>query len=84
MSARVVSVNVGTPVDQEWAGKLGRTAIVKRAVEGPVRVRELGLEGDQVGDTKHHGGPDQAVYAYAAEDGSEGTTWGPKRSAMPS
>ena len=29
---------------------------------------ELGLEGDQVADTKHHGGSDQAVYAFAQED----------------
>ena len=68
MRARVVSVNVGTPVEQEWAGKLGRTAMVKHAVEGPVRVRELGLEDDQVGDTKHHGGLHKAVYAFAQED----------------
>jgi MOSC domain-containing protein YiiM len=28
----------------------------------------LGLAGDEVADTKHHGGVDQAVYAYARED----------------
>ena len=28
----------------------------------------LGIEGDQVSDTVHHGGPDQAVYAFARED----------------
>ncbi|HET7388552.1 MAG TPA: MOSC domain-containing protein [Nocardioidaceae bacterium] len=65
---RVVSVNVGLPVDEEWAGNLRRTAIDKHAVAGPVRVRELGLEGDQVADTKHHGGIHQAVYAFARED----------------
>jgi MOSC domain-containing protein YiiM len=27
-----------------------------------------GVQGDTVCHTKHHGGPDQAVYAYAAED----------------
>ena len=27
-----------------------------------------GVEGDQVSDTKHHGGIDQAVYAFARED----------------
>ncbi len=66
--ARVVSVNVGTPVAVEWAGTIGRTSIRKHSVEGPVRVHELGLEGDQVADTKHHGGVFQAVYAYAQED----------------
>lgn len=40
----------------------------KRPVAGPVAVHALGLEGDQVGDTVHHGGLDQAVYAFARED----------------
>ena len=67
-SCRVLSVNVATPVDATWAGRPGRTAIHKRPVAGPVRVHELGLEGDQVANTKHHGGPFQAVYAFAQED----------------
>lgn len=33
-----------------------------------MRAEPLGLEGDQVGDTKHHGGVDQAVYVFARED----------------
>lgn len=66
--AHVVSVNVGTPVTEQWAGRLGATAIRKRAVDGPVAVRTLGLDGDQVADTKHHGGVFQAVYAFAEED----------------
>jgi MOSC domain-containing protein YiiM len=65
--AQVVSVNVGGPRDFAWAG-LGRTSIDKQAVPGVVRVDRLGLEGDQVSDTKHHGGVDQAVYAFARED----------------
>ena len=65
--AQVISVNVGTPVEQSWAG-IGRTAIDKQPVTGPVAVTRLGLAGDQVGDTKHHGGLDQAVYAFARED----------------
>jgi len=63
----VRSVNVGMPQEAAWAG-LGRTAIDKRPAAGAVPVDVLGLEGDQVGDTKHHGGADQAVYAYARED----------------
>lgn len=49
-------------------GNLKRSAIDKRPVQGPVRVDRLGLEGDEVADAEHHGGIDQAVYAYAAED----------------
>lgn len=65
--ASLVSVNVGLPREAPWAG-LGRTAIEKLPVPGRVAVRTLGLDGDQVGDTKHHGGVDQAVYAFARED----------------
>ena len=61
------SVNVGIPRPAEWAG-IGSTAMDKRPVPGPVRVRARGLDGDQVGDTQHHGGVDQAVYVFARED----------------
>ncbi|WP_182523752.1 MOSC domain-containing protein [Nocardioides dongkuii] len=65
--AHLVSVNVGTPREAPWAG-IGRTSIDKVAVAGPVDVSRLGLAGDQVSDTVHHGGVDQAVYAFARED----------------
>jgi MOSC domain-containing protein YiiM len=68
MSARVVSVNVGRVVQASWAGRPQQTAIDKSPVEGPVRVRPLGLEGDGVGDPRFHGGIHQAVYAFARED----------------
>ncbi|MFT4287977.1 MOSC domain-containing protein [Nocardioides sp.] len=63
----VRSVNVGMPKDAAWAG-LGRTSIDKTPADGPVAVRRLGLADDQVSDTVHHGGADQAVYAFARED----------------
>ena len=65
---RVDSVNVGTVQQQGTARPLRRTAIDKRAVSGPVRVETLGLEGDEVADKRYHGGPHQAVYAFARED----------------
>lgn len=49
-------------------GSVGTTAIDKRPVEGPVKVRTLGLHGDVQADREHHGGPEQAVYAYAESD----------------
>lgn len=61
------SVNVGAPALRDWAA-IGRTSIDKTPVAGPVLVGPLGLEGDQVADTRHHGGVDQAVYAFARED----------------
>jgi MOSC domain-containing protein YiiM len=67
VTATLLSVNVGRPRDREWAG-IGRTSIEKHPVAGPVAARTLGLDGDQVSDTQHHGGVDQAVYAFARED----------------
>ncbi len=66
-AARLCSVNVGRPRQAAWAA-IGTTAIDKQAVTGPVEVGRLGLAGDQVADTRHHGGVDKAVYAFARED----------------
>jgi MOSC domain-containing protein YiiM len=63
----VRSVNVGQPKDAPWA-EIGFTSIDKHPVSGPVSVDTLGLDGDQVSDVQHHGGVDQAVYAFARED----------------
>lgn len=41
------------------------TAIDKRPAAGPVDVGPLGLVTDHVCDAKHHGGDEQAVYAYS-------------------
>ncbi|MGR6922499.1 MOSC domain-containing protein [[Actinomadura] parvosata] len=65
---RILSVNVGTPIDAEWAGNLKRTAIDKRAVAHRVAVLANGLTGDARADEKNHGSPKSAVYAYARED----------------
>ncbi|UGT53178.1 MOSC domain-containing protein [Nocardia asteroides] len=54
--------------DIEVRGRVGRSAIDKRPVDGRVAVGVLGLDGDHVCNTVHHGGVHQAVYAYAAED----------------
>lgn len=65
---RLLSVNVARPREHEISGKPKATGIFKVPQPGPVFVSTLGLAGDFVGDTKHHGGPDQAVYVYAASD----------------
>jgi len=67
-SATVLAVCVGAGQDAAWAGRLGRTAIDKRSVTGPVEVTRQGLVGDEQADTQHHGGADQALYAYAQAD----------------
>jgi MOSC domain-containing protein YiiM len=67
-NARIVSVNVGREVGASWAGQLKRTAIDKRPVAAAVPAGALGLAGDEQADKVDHGGPDQALYAYARED----------------
>ena len=69
--ATVVSVNVGSP--QQLSVRRGRplmSAIGKAPISPPARVRVAGVnvEGDDQADRRVHGGPDKAVYAYAAED----------------
>ncbi|MGH3424193.1 MAG: MOSC domain-containing protein [Nocardioidaceae bacterium] len=66
-TAAVTSVNTGVTVDVPW-GTLRRSAIDKRPATGPVGVGTLGLEGDEIADLVHHGGPHKAVYAFAGED----------------
>jgi len=68
----IVSVRVGRvrelprPAWDHRPGRTWRSAYGKDEVAGPVRVTALGLEGDEQADTAVHGGPQQAVLAYAA------------------
>ena len=72
---KLLSVNVGQPRLNPWK-EMKLTGIDKRPVDGPVMVTParakglgmVGLAGDRVYDVLNHGGPDQAVYAYARED----------------
>jgi MOSC domain-containing protein YiiM len=72
----VLSVNIGHPQPTEHSS-VPVTAIDKRPVHGRVEVRRpgskrdglgSGLVGDAICDRRHHGGDDQAVYAFARED----------------
>ena len=49
-------------------GSVGVTAIDKRPVTGPVKVHKLGLHADIQASRVHHGGEDQALYAYSQDD----------------
>jgi MOSC domain-containing protein YiiM len=64
--ARIDSVNVGSP--RGMPNYEGPTGIFKAPAVGPVTLGLEGLAGDYIADTKHHGGPDQAVYLYFADD----------------
>ena len=73
MAPRILSIRVGQPrergslaasdpMERPWT-----SAIAKHPVSGPRWVSRTNIEGDRQADTKHHGGPDKAVLAYAAE-----------------
>jgi MOSC domain-containing protein YiiM len=74
---KLLTVNVGRPTTAPYTDAPGgATGIDKRPAEGPVRVSDpgpkgrgaSGVGGDAVCDLRHHGGSDQAVYAFARED----------------
>jgi MOSC domain-containing protein YiiM len=65
--ARITSVSTG-PIRDFPGGQPARSAIDKRQVAGRVFAGKLGLAGDDQADTDHHGGLEQAIYAYARED----------------
>lgn len=65
---RLLSVNVAELRLIEVGGRAVETGIYKEPVSGPVRVGELGVDGDLQADRSVHGGQRKAVYAYAAED----------------
>lgn len=73
----LISVNMAVPRPNPAKDNVGDTGIDKRPVDGPVSLRApgpksiglgSGVVGDEVFDMQHHGGDDQAVYAYAQED----------------
>jgi MOSC domain-containing protein YiiM len=67
--AHVEAVNVGIPRPIERSnGTVETSGIWKEPVGGRVAVRGVNIDGDDQADRSVHGGPDRAVYAYAAED----------------
>jgi MOSC domain-containing protein YiiM len=65
---KVLSVNVGGVRQFDYNGRPAKSAIWKSPVLGRITARGVNLAGDDQADRKAHGGPDKAVYAYAAED----------------
>lgn len=63
--AKLLSVNLGTA--QHIAGYKPLTGIIKTSVAG-AEIERLGMTGDAICDRKHHGGADQAIYLYFADD----------------
>lgn len=51
----------------EYKGRAVTTGIFKNPVSGSIRMKTLGLDGDEQADLTVHGGPDKAVYLYPGE-----------------
>ncbi len=78
---QLISINIASGSQLKIGSRFTRTGIDK-AVVPTAEVGLLGLAGDLVANQKHHGGPDQAVYVYSAEDyawwtGQMGREWRP-------
>jgi MOSC domain-containing protein YiiM len=67
MNTKLISIQIGQP--QTYMDEQGswETAFFKEAVNSPIFLDSLGLKGDAVANSQHHGGLDQAVLLYAAE-----------------
>ena len=65
---RLVSVNIARAESVAHGSRSITTGIRKRPASAPIRITRLGLEGDAICNTEHHGGVDQAVYVYSGED----------------
>lgn len=64
---KLLSLNVSLARAVQIKGRSVMTGIGKRAVDGPVNVAALGLDGDEQADLSVHGGLSKAVYAYPSE-----------------
>ncbi len=65
------AVRIDIPVDTVLAGRIRPfgpkglpSGIDKLPLAGPVRVTTVGLDIDEQGDPKHHGGPEKALHHY--------------------
>ena len=64
---KVLSVHVGSLQEMLRNGKKIQTGIFKQPTEGPIDVKQLGLEGDQQANKKLHGGVYKAICVYPSE-----------------
>jgi MOSC domain-containing protein YiiM len=65
---RLESVNIGRSEKISHGKKSFVTGICKYPATGPVEIASEGIADDAIVATEHHGGVDQAIYAYSADD----------------
>ncbi|CAM1340120.1 MOSC domain-containing protein [Tenacibaculum amylolyticum] len=62
---KIVATNIGERTEIDWKGKKVVTGIYKYPVEHPIFLDIETVKDDVICDRKHHGGVDQAVYAFS-------------------
>lgn len=67
LTGRILSLNVGMPIDVPFQDGMVATGIFKSPVADRRAVRRLGIEGDGQADLSVHGGVDKAVYVYSSD-----------------
>lgn len=65
---RLESVNIGQRETISHGDRSYVTGISKYPAAGTVAIAAEGISGDSIVATEHHGGADQAIYAYSADD----------------
>ncbi len=65
ISTMVDALLIGRPKSFRADGT--KSAMARGAMDGSVMLRKMGFEGDQVADTKVHGGSEKALHLYPAE-----------------
>lgn len=63
---QISAINIGQARTQQRKDYIETTGIYKLPVAGPIYIGHVGIEGDAICDTRHHGGPDQAIYVYGS------------------
>ncbi len=64
---KLIAINISSGSEIHVGQRVFKTGIHKTQIP-TAQIEPLGLAGDVVANVKHHGGPDQAVYVYSAED----------------
>jgi len=65
---RLESVNIGRSEEIGHGDRSFVTGICKYPAKGPVMIGSEGIRDDAIVAKEHHGGADQAIYAYSADD----------------
>ena len=64
---KVISVNIGSLTKVKWRNKTIETGIFKYPVDHPIFLDLENVQDDSIVNRVHHGGIEQAVYAYGEQ-----------------